>query len=623
MARFNHALGIHNVTQPKAYSYVRMSSDAQLSGDSLRRQVERSNAYAKSNQLELDEQFKLQDIGVSAFDGSNVLSGQLGLFLKAVNDGRIAKGSFLLVESLDRLSREDALSALGTFTNLLKAGITIVTLSDNKRFVPEKIDAMDLIYSLLVMSRAHEEFVLKSDRISAAWRNKRANAKTQKLTARCPSWLRMSPDRTRFEVLEDRKLIVERIFRDLANGMGSFAIARRLNQEGVTTFGNSKGWQNSYIKKIFDNKSVLGQFQPRTKKGRVRNPSGDPVPDYYPRIISDELFYRARAATVLRRRAGGGRKGPNVSNLFSKLAICGTCGRSMRYLDKGKKGGQRLICDGFMRGLGCPTNCGWSYNEFETSFLYFVKEINLHELFHSDANSSRISETNNRLLSLSGEIHDMEERRERTYNLLTQSKFPGQALEAKYAELEAGIDTLQTEYKLLTEKRDALLVAKLNTAESQEQLIPLIKSVQKSNTGDNYERRTLLASILSSIVEEIRVFPAGLLWPLKQVAEFRQNIIDAGDDIERVDHYIDNFINPGLKNPRDERFFSVVFKDQTMRNVRPDANDPAQYYYVKKYSLSDATEIESSTLLTRVSTIFSINQILQLGSHQVQVTTQT
>ncbi len=530
---------------------------------------------------------------MSAFDGSNVLSGQLGLFLKAVNDGRIAKGSFLLVESLDRLSREDALSALGTFTNLLKAGITIVTLSDNKRFVPEKIDAMDLIYSLLVMSRAHEESVLKSDRISAAWRNKRANAKTQKLTARCPSWLRMSPDRTRFEVLEDRKLIVERIFRDSANGMGSFAIARRLNQEGVTTFGNSKGWQNSYIKKILDNKSVLGEFQARTKKGRVRNPSGDPVPDYYPRIISDELFYRARAATVLRRRAGGGRKGPNVSNLFSKLAICGTCGRSMRYLDKGKKGGQRLICDGFMRGLGCPASCGWSYKDFETSFLYFVKEVNLPELFQSDTNSSRLKEMNNRLLALSGEIHDMEERRERTYNLLTQSKFPGQALEQKYAELEARIDTLQTDYKLLTEEKDALLVAKFNTDESQEHLVPLIESIQKSNTGDNYGRRTLLASMLSSIVEEVRVFPAGILMPPKQVGEFRRNMIEAGDDIERVDHYIDNFINAGLKQPRYHRSFAVMFKDKTIRHVRPDGNDPTKYYYVKKYSFSPVTEVES------------------------------
>ena len=571
-----------------------MSSDAQLSGDSLRRQVERSNAYAKLNQLDLDEQFKLQDIGVSAFDGSNVLSGQLGLFLKAVNDGRIAKGSFLLVESLDRLSREDTLSALGTFTSLLKAGITIVTLSDNKRFVPEKIDAMDLIYSLLVMSRAHEESVLKSDRVSAAWRNKRANAKTQKLTARCPSWLRMSPDRTRFEVLENRKLIVERIFRDSANGMGSFAMARRLNQEGVATFGSSKGWQNSYIKNILDNKSVLGQFQARTKKGRVRNPTGDPVPDYYPRIISDELFYRARAATVLRRRAGGGRKGPNVSNLFSKLAICGTCGRSMRYFDKGKKGGRRLICVGFTRGLGCPASFGWSYSDFETSFLYFVKEVNLHELFQSDTNISRLSELNNKLLSLAGEIHDMEERRERTYNLLTQSKFPGQTLEAKYAELEAGIDKLQSVYKALTEERDAALVAKLNTDDSQQHLVPIIDAIQRSDTGDNYGRRTRLASMLSSIVETIRVFPAGLLWPLKRVAEFRQNMIDAGDDTEKVDHYINNFVNAGLKRPRHHRFFSVMFKDRTIRIVWPNADDPTKYRYVKKYSFSDSfTEVES------------------------------
>src|SRR5271165_5816466 len=159
---------------------------------------------------------------------------------------------------------------------------------------------MDLIYSLLVMSRAHEESVLKSDRVSAAWKNKRANAKTQKLTARCPAWLRISPDRKRFEVLEDRKLIVERIFRASANGMGSFGIARRLNQDGVATFGNSKGWQNSYVKKILDNKSVLGQFQARTKQGRVRNPSGDPILDYFPRIISDELFYRSKEATSRR-----------------------------------------------------------------------------------------------------------------------------------------------------------------------------------------------------------------------------------------------------------------------------------------------------------------------------------
>ena len=90
------------------------------------------------------------------------------------------------------------------------------------------------------------------------------------------------------------------------------------------------------------------------------------------------------------------------------------------------------------------------------------------------------------------------------------------------------------------------------------------------------------------------MFPAGELRPLKQVAEFRQNMIEAGDDIERVDHYINNFVNAGLKRPRHHRFFSVMFKDQTMRSVRPDADDPTKYYYVKKFSFSDSTtEVES------------------------------
>ena len=108
-----------------------------------------------------------------------------------------------------------------------------------------------------------------------------------------------------------------------------------------------------------------------------------------------------------------------------------------------------------------------------------MKEVNLHDLFHSNANVSRLNEMNNRLLSLEGEIHDMEERREGTYNLLTRSKFPGQTLEAKYAELEAGIDRLQKVYKTLTEERDAILVAKLSTDEGQQHLIPMIKSVSE------------------------------------------------------------------------------------------------------------------------------------------------
>lgn len=49
--------------RPKAYSYIRMSSERQLSGDSLRRQLQNSRDYAAEHGLDLDE--TLRDIGVS------------------------------------------------------------------------------------------------------------------------------------------------------------------------------------------------------------------------------------------------------------------------------------------------------------------------------------------------------------------------------------------------------------------------------------------------------------------------------------------------------------------------------------------------------------------------------
>ena len=74
---------------PLAYSYVRMSTDAQLKGDSLRRQVELSRRYAEEYGLELVDEDAFRDIGVSAFKGANVESGALGRFLRAVDQGTV------------------------------------------------------------------------------------------------------------------------------------------------------------------------------------------------------------------------------------------------------------------------------------------------------------------------------------------------------------------------------------------------------------------------------------------------------------------------------------------------------------------------------------------------------
>jgi DNA invertase Pin-like site-specific DNA recombinase len=173
--------------------------------------MEASRRYAENHGLDLDQEFNLHDIGVSGFRGRNIENGNFGRFLDAVRSGQIERGSYFLVESFDRMSRQEPIQALQPFMDIVNAGIVLVTLDDERVF-RGKISFEDLIISIAKMSRANEESARKSDRLAKAWGAKRATADTKKLTARCPSWLRLSPDRQSFEIIEANAAIVRKMF---------------------------------------------------------------------------------------------------------------------------------------------------------------------------------------------------------------------------------------------------------------------------------------------------------------------------------------------------------------------------------------------------------------------------
>ncbi len=66
-----------------------------MKGDSLRRQLEKSRKWASEQGLQVDE--TLPDLGISACNGAHRARGALGVFFEALKEGRISKGSVLLV----------------------------------------------------------------------------------------------------------------------------------------------------------------------------------------------------------------------------------------------------------------------------------------------------------------------------------------------------------------------------------------------------------------------------------------------------------------------------------------------------------------------------------------------
>jgi DNA invertase Pin-like site-specific DNA recombinase len=348
---------------PKAYSYLRFSTPEQLKGDSFRRQTEAAQAYAEKHNLALDTQLTFHDMGVSAFRGANAIEGALGKFIEAVDSGRVARGSFMLVENLDRLSRDKIMPALNRFASLLEKGIIVVTLSDGRAYNAESLNNLpELMLSLLVMSRAHEESEMKARRVAAAWQNKRERAvhEGHKLTSKAPAWLRLRNGS--FEVLPKRAAIVGRIFEMALAGHGKASIARALNKEGIEPFGDgpsqarkADGWHSSYIQKILRNAAVIGHYQPMRRvwaEGRKqREPDGPVIEGYFPPIVEETAFYRVKRA----KPGVSGRNGREVANVLSGLVFCARCGGKLHYLNKGKppKGGSYLACDNARRKGTC------------------------------------------------------------------------------------------------------------------------------------------------------------------------------------------------------------------------------------------------------------------------------
>ena len=362
-------------TSRTAYSYIRFSRAEQIQGDSQRRQYEATLSFCARNDLVLDESLSLQDLGISAYRGKNATQGALSAFIRAVESGTIPHGSTLIVESLDRLSRDQLGRAQSLILGILEQGITIVTLSPEREYTPDSANNLGAAIEIIVtLYRAHEESAMKSHRVGAAWATKRNNVSQRKLTARCPAWLSLSEDRTEFHVLPEKAETVRQIFQLVVDGFGVDSIARKFNRDGVATIARAQTWHRSYILKILGNRSVLGEFQPHKLISGKRQPTGEPIIDYFPAIIDEQLFYQAQQAKASR-RGKQGRRGTGVSNLFTGLLRNTIDGSSMVLVSKGKdgsRGGKRLTSSAAIRGENGACRYTIRYEPFEQQMLTWL-----------------------------------------------------------------------------------------------------------------------------------------------------------------------------------------------------------------------------------------------------------
>jgi DNA invertase Pin-like site-specific DNA recombinase len=433
----------------KVFSYIRFSSAKQSAGDSYARQVKAAKAFCDENDLELADprEYLFFDAGRSAFKGKHLDdTGELARFLSFVEDGTIPPGSYLVVESLDRLSRERVRDALPRFLDLLAKGINVYTSVD-KRLYTKDYNELDLIISIISMSRAHEESATKGGRVSSAWRAKQQEARDtgKPLGKLRPLWLDLTEDGKEYVLNPDKAAVVRRIFALSTKGHGSRVIAATLNQEGIPAFSagrkNFSGlWGFSTVRHILDSRTTLGEYQPHIFIDGKRTPDGEPIKGFFPAVVTEDDFYLAHAARSSRKTHTVTKTTTNF-NVLTGILNCYKCGATMHL--QGKRGSKYFKCSKATRGL---CNAGIvSAARTEEVFKEILPKVDSLSLVQDS--SGRLQKS---LQVVEGRIASLKARQNEAE--ASHAEFPSRITAKLLHELEAEISALDLERAAISEQ---------------------------------------------------------------------------------------------------------------------------------------------------------------------------
>lgn len=396
------------MTTAVAYSYIRFSTPKQLTGDSLRRQTEAAASWCKRTSTQLDTSHTYHDLGKSAYLGdhrNNPDRHALAAFLKLVSNGKIPRGSFLIIEALDRLTREHVQAGLRLCLALLEAGIRIVQLSPSEIIYDEKSDAMSLMLMVVELARGHGESKRKSDLSGPAWRRKKDGARNGEIvTDRLPFWVRIEDGK--LALIPEHAETVKEIFRLASTGYGAARIVSKFTKEGVKAIGKTGKWGKAYIQNILRDRRAIGEYQPR--KGKERVPDGDPVPSYFPAVVTEEDYFAARAGAAergqLRGRSGTGQVKVNLFTGLIKNARDGDA----YYMTTRTQGARESrwsyhVLINVNAEQGRSPCFAFPYVPFERAVLDRLKEIDPGDIVGPNGHAKEIT-------ALSGELADVEAR---------------------------------------------------------------------------------------------------------------------------------------------------------------------------------------------------------------------
>lgn len=345
------------------------SGEAETERDSETRQLRDVQAWCRRHGLETDPSRIVVDRGRSGYAGVHLARGELGRFIQRVERGEIPRGSCLVVEEFDRLSRLPASQArkvIGLFTERdIRVG---VVSSDQILDAKSQDNLISDVGMTLRIHLASEESAKKKTRSLSAWAAKRALvAAGGKLTSSLPGWLLI--DAKGDWQFSDRAAGGLKAVELYLSGIGTHRVAGYLNANCYSTMRGTGRWSGSTVREFLMNEALHGEYTPHHSErvlthveveddlsepdadGRKRKltryrstlqraQAAETIPDYYKPLIDRATYDRVQAKLRAGFKGGGGRG--EISNVFQGVMRCAECDGPIQQVEK--RGHRYLFC---------------------------------------------------------------------------------------------------------------------------------------------------------------------------------------------------------------------------------------------------------------------------------------
>lgn len=476
-----------------AYCRVSTDSDAQL--ESLDAQRHHYERFIRSNPAWICAGIYV-DEGLSG----TKLERRAGL-LSLISDCEDGKIDLILTKSVSRFSRDTAdclrlvrrLKERGVFIQFEREGIHTGTMDS------------ELMLSILSGMAEDESFSISQN---TKWSIRRRFQNGSYKVSCAPYGYRA--ENGAYIVNEPEAEVVRSIFAGVLSGKGASAIARELNERGISARRGGK-WTDATVRGIISNEAYTGELvlqktftddafcrhRNRGECARYR------VPEHHAAIISRAEFDAAQE--VVRRHArekgiGGDREKYGARYPFSGKIVCGACGGTFK---------RRVHSSGHVAVAWC---CATHLMEVEKCPMKFVPETQLAAAFLTAMNriifghKAVLKPLLARLRDMDGGACAEETRRvdeqiaecERQADVLSTLRAKGYLDGAAYRQ---GANELHQEAKRLRLQREACLRVKENGRAYVDALNALIRWAGKAEPLIAFD-----AELFAQFVNRIRVF---------------------------------------------------------------------------------------------------------------------